>query len=702
MISPLISLKSNSVLIIIASCLLLCVFTIANEDYYYYYYKERTALYSLKTVLNDPFLNKVWTGPHCHFNTSIWYGIKCSNDGHVAELVLENMGLRGNISENALINFSELSVLSFKHNYLSGTIMDFGLNPKLTRIDLSGNSFSGQIPVSVLELSGLVSFLLQDNSLTGPVPEFNQSSLREFNVSNNILSGFVPKTMALELFGLDSYSGNPKLAYYSSVGSKNDIAPSTGSPDDKTGDGTSSSGDQSLKAILKKYLYVLDVVLLATVILLLVLYFQKVKRLKKMMKEGAELRDRETKNNMADERIKGEENSRDHHQIKSVEVESSQRLSRSNNNNSNSTNSTVGGGQAERGKLVFIHGDNEDDDDGHKREETFEMGDLLKASAEGLGQGTFGNCYKAMMEGKPVVVVKRLRNLKPLTEEEFAKQLLLVANHQRHPNLLPVLAYYNSKNEKFLVYKYVAKGNLFNRIHGGRGKRDRIPFRWGSRLSVARGVARALEFLHLNTSSPVAVPHGNLKSTNILLSENDSALVTDYGLASLIALPVAVQRTVSYRSPEYESTKRVSRKSDIWSFGGLLLELLTGKVAAYTAPAGVRGVDLYSWVHKAVREEWTAEIFDGEIAVNRRSAVPGMLRLLEIAMHCVEKSPERRPDMSEVVREVEEIQLIDQSEDEDDDHGHSHSHETSLTDDSMSTIASGDYRRRAEVETICF
>ncbi|PON39081.1 Tyrosine-protein kinase [Trema orientale] len=680
MISPLISLKSNSVLIIVTSLLLLCInFSIANEDYYYYYYKERTALYSLKTVLNNPFLHKVWTGPHCHFNTSIWYGIKCSADGHVAELVLENMGLRGNISESALINFSELSVLSFKHNYLSGTIMDFGLNPKLTRIDLSGNSFSGQIPASVLRLSGLVSFLLQDNSLTGSVPEFNQSSLREFNLSNNNLSGFVPKTTALELFGLDSYSGNPELAHYSSAGSKNDIAPSTGSPDDK---------DQSLKAILKKYLYVLDVVLLAVVILLLVLYFRKAKRLKKMMKEEAELRDRETKYSMANERIKGEEKSRDHHQIKSVEVESSQRLSVSNNNNNNNNTNGIGGGQAERGKLVFIHGDDEDD----KREETFKMGDLLKASAEGLGKGTSGNCYKAMMEGKPVVVVKRLRNLKPLTEEEFAKQLLLVANHQRHPNLLPVLAYYHSKNEKLLVYEYVAKGNLFNRIHGGRGKRDRIPFRWGSRLTVARGVARALEFLHLNTSSPVAVPHGNLKSTNILLGDNDSALVSDYGLASLIALPVAVQRTVSYRSPEYQSTKRVSKKSDVWSFGGLLLELLTGKVAAYAAPAGARGVDLCRWVHRAVREEWTAEIFDGEIAVNRRSAVPGMLRLLEIALRCIETSPERRPDMSEVVREVEEIQLVDQSEDEDDDHGHSH--ERSLTDDSsMSTIASGDYRR---------
>lgn len=197
-----------------------------------------------------------------------------------------------------------------------------------------------------------------------------------------------------------------------------------------------------------------------------------------------------------------------------------------------------------------------------------------------------------------------------------------------------------------------------------------------------------MEYLHLTASPTIAVPHGNLKSTNILLGENDTVLVSDYGLASLIALPVAVQRTVSYRSPEYQYAKQVSKKSDVWSYGCLLLELLTGKVSAYTAPGGARGVDLCSWVHKAVREEWTAEIFDGEIAVNRRSAVPGMLRLLQIALRCTEKSPQRRPEMSEVVRQVEEIQLIDKSEDEDD-----QSFGRSYTDDSISTIASGSFAR---------
>lgn len=454
MLSSLISLKSNSLLIIITSLLsLLCNFTIAKEDFYYSYYSERTALYSLKGVLNNPFLNKVWTGPHCHFNTSIWYGIKCSTDGHVEELVLENMGLRGSISEKAFINLSELSVLSFKNNSLSGTLMDFGLNPKLTRVDLSGNSFTGKIPESLLGLSGLESFLVQDNSLTGPVPWFNQSSLREFNVSNNNLAGFVPRTPALKRFGYNPYSGNPGIVYYSSVRTENDDVTPTGSPPNDITD------KKSFWESLKEYSYVFVVILLVVVILLLFLYIKQSRKLKKVMKEKAQVKDQGTKT--AGQRIRREENNHVHdNQIKTVELESSQGFSRTSNNNNNKNNSR--GGQ-DRGKLMFLRGD---DDDNNNSEGILEMGDLLKASAEGLGQGTLGSSYKAMMEGKPVVVVKRLRNLKPMTEDEFVKQLLLIGNHQKHPNLLPILAYYNSKNEKLLVYKYVEKGNLFDRLHG--------------------------------------------------------------------------------------------------------------------------------------------------------------------------------------------------------------------------------------------
>ncbi|KAL5562921.1 hypothetical protein UlMin_032668 [Ulmus minor] len=629
--------------LLISSVLLLQRCVIAQIDPSIgYSLEEREALFGLKAALDHPFLNGNWNGPHCNFSASKWYGVGCFN-GYVKEIKLDGLGLRGNISLNAIKVFDKMSVLSFKNNSLLGSVMDFSSNVNLKLVDLSSNFFSGKIPVSLTTLLVLESLFLQNNALTGPIPEFRQLSLKEFDVSNNNLSGSIPATPALKPFGYGSYSGNNGLCGQPSPIACNNISQNDTTKSQESTD--ENSDKKSFGDFLKKnvplYLLIFDIVLLIVVILLFVFYYKKSKKLKTMMKEDQP--EEEKVEEMDEQRI-----------------DTDQGEKRVSNNNP---------GQ-ERGKLVFMG-----------EEEGFEMGDLLKASAEGLGQGTFGNCYKAMMDGKSSVVVKRLRNLKPFTGEEFMKQLLLIAN-QKHPNLLPILAYYNSQDEKLLVYKYMANGNLFDRLHGDRRNGNRIPFRWSSRLSIARGVARALEYLHLNASLPIAVPHGNLKSTNILLHENDTALVSDYGLASLIALPVAAQRSVCFKSPEYLSAKKVSKKSDVWSYGCLLLELLTGKIAAYTAPAGVRGVDLCSWVHKAVREEWTAEIFDGEIALQRKVAIPGMLRLLQIALSCIDKSPEKRPEMSEVVREVENIQF-NESEDEDD-----LSMDRSFTDDSLSTIAS--------------
>ncbi|XP_024019894.1 probable inactive receptor kinase At2g26730 [Morus notabilis] len=651
--------------LVITSLLLLRSFSLAQNDSpaLGYSVKERQALYALKAVFNSPFLNGVWNGPHCYNNASQWYGVRCNSNGHVTEIALDNMELRGNIRSNAFTGFTELSVLSLKSNSVSGTEIDFSPNRNLTRVDLSGNMFSGQIPISLVGISVLESLLLQGNYFTGTIPEFNQSSLKEFDVSNNNLSGSIPKTRALQLFGRDSYDGNPGLCGPPSSTPCNSIkhdAAAEAPSDEKTDQG---SFLQSLKHNLKAILLLLNAVLIALVIFLCLFYYNKARKLKKMTREYKEREELRTEKSELD-------------QLNITEVEGDHNRQRSRAISNNIRNNISGQG---RGKLVFMADNN---NHGQGSNSTFDMSDLLKASAEGLGQGTFGNCYKAMMEGKPVVVVKRLKNLKPMTDDEFSKQLLVIAN-LNHPNLLSFLAYYNRKDEKLLLYKYVERGNLFDRLHGGRRKGEKIPFRWAGRLNVARGVARAMEYLHLNTT--FLAPHGNLKSTNVLLDSNDIALVSDYCLGSLAALPVAAQRTVSYRSPEYQSTRRVSKKSDVWSYGCLLLELLTGKIGAYTAPPGVRGVDLCTWVQKAIREEWTAEIFDAEIAVNRRSAVPGMLRLLEIALHCVEKSPEKRPEMAEVAREVEEIQFLDQSEDEND-----QSLERSYTtDDSISSVASG-------------
>ncbi|KAI3448265.1 hypothetical protein Pfo_004930 [Paulownia fortunei] len=577
----------------------------------------------------------------CYMNdTPYWYGIQCFN-GRVTGIILERMGLAGEIKADALVNLTELVSLSFKDNFIAGNMMDFTYNQKLRNIDLSGNSFDGEIPSSLLNLNSLESLQLQDNNLTGPIPGFNQSSLKAFNVSHNNLSGAIPETKTLQSFGLSSYLGNGDLCGPPTptlCSARND---SSESNSEKSGD---KNNDNARFAAI---LVVADVIVLVVILFLFIIYYKKYKKLKMEMK---------TKNLLP----KDEE-----HDSKIVDRAMEKRIP-----------------EGESGKLVFME---------NNGTTTFELDDLLKASAEGLGKGNFGNCYKAILEVGPAVVVKRLRDLKPLNSEEFVRQVRAIAD-QDHPNLLPLLAYYYSKDEKLFLYRFASNGNLYNRLHGGRGTRDRVPFRWSSRLAVARGVALALKHLHLNTRSETTAPHGNLKSCNVLLDENDGTLVSDYGLTSLIALPIAAQRMVSYKCPEYLSHKKISKKSDVWSYGSLLLELLTGRIPAHSAPPGTNGVDLCGWVHRAVREEWTAEIFDAEIG-GQRGANQGMLRLMQIAMKCCDKSPEKRPEISQVLAEVEEIKAGGDSEDEE--HSYS-SFDRSLTDDSLSatpSIVLGDDQR---------
>lgn len=364
--------------------------------------------------------------------------------------MLEDIGLTGKISENAFTRFADLSILSFKGNSISTKMMNFSSNPKLTRIDLSGNIFYGGISRSLLGLEALESLQLQDNGLTGPILDFNQSTtLKSFNLSNNNLTGPIPETRAVQSFGADSFSGNPGLCGPPSpipscyglikTGTAHQQAPDDGNKSD----GDHRKDSYNFQRNFSQYLLIFDIVGLLIIVLLFVAYYKKVRKLKEMRKKDHDDQD------VADEGISRE---REAVEEEKILIEEGERIKGS---MSSSTQAAVGGGQ-ERGKLIFM-GDID-------REMRFEMGDLLKASAEGLGKGISGNSYKAMMEGKPAVVVKRLRDLKALSSDEFTTQLMMMSN-LKHPNLLPLLAYYYSKDEKIFIFRYAEKGNLFNRLH---------------------------------------------------------------------------------------------------------------------------------------------------------------------------------------------------------------------------------------------
>jgi serine/threonine protein kinase len=167
-----------------------------------------------------------------------------------------------------------------------------------------------------------------------------------------------------------------------------------------------------------------------------------------------------------------------------------------------------------------------------------------------------------------------------------------------------------------------------------------------SALSAARGLAQ-LHTVH-------NLVHGNVKASNVLLRPDaDAAALSDFSLHQLFA--PSSTRAGGYRAPEVVDTRRLTFKSDVYSLGVLLLELLTGKSPSHASLEGDGTLDLPRWVQSVVREEWTAEVFDVELVRLGASAEEEMVALLQVAMACVATVPDARPDAPDVVRMIEEI-----------------------------------------------
>lgn len=161
----------------------------------------------------------------------------------------------------------------------------------------------------------------------------------------------------------------------------------------------------------------------------------------------------------------------------------------------------------------------------------------------------------------------------------------------------------------------------------------------------------------------LALPHGHLKSSNVLIDSTFEPLLADYALTPVINKDHAQQFMVAYKSPESMQNDRVTRKTDVWSMGILILELLTGRFPANYLKSG-RGpsADLATWVHSVVREEWTGEVFDKEMSL-ARNGEGQMLRLLKIGMCCCEWNVEKRWDLKEAVERIEELKERDSDDD---------------------------------------
>lgn len=184
---------------------------------------------------------------------------------------------------------------------------------------------------------------------------------------------------------------------------------------------------------------------------------------------------------------------------------------------------------------------------------------------------------------------------------------------------------------------------------------DHAALDWPTRLRIARGVARGMAHLHSELSS-ADIPHGNLKSGNVLLSPDFEPLLVDYGFLPLVNPSLASAAMFAYRSPESLRHHHISAKSDVYCLGILLLELLTGKFPSQYLQNAKGGTDLVLWATTVAAEDREEELLDPAIVTAAmKAAVPDMKRLLRVGIDCIEPEPDRRPDMKEAAARIEEV-----------------------------------------------
>lgn len=196
---------------------------------------------------------------------------------------------------------------------------------------------------------------------------------------------------------------------------------------------------------------------------------------------------------------------------------------------------------------------------------------------------------------------------------------------------------------------------MFHYVFSGDRGTSHSELTWPIRLKIAKGIARGLSFLYTEFST-YDLPHGNLKSCNVLLNDDYEPLLSDYAFQPLINPSVAVQSMFAYKTPDYIQNQKLSQKADVYCLGIIILEIITGKFPSQYHSNGKGGTDVVQWVLTAISERREAELIDPELQ-NNANSMNQMLQLLQIGAACTESNPDQRVHMKEAIRRIEEVQL---------------------------------------------
>jgi Leucine-rich repeat (LRR) protein len=488
---------------------------------------------------------------------------------------------------NQLSNFPPSLILN--NNRLNGTIWpEFGNLRELHVLDLSTNFISGSIPDSLSRMENLEVLDLSSNNLSGEIPSSltELTFLSKFSVAHNHLTGQIPNGGQFLTFSNSSFDGNPALCRSSSC---NPIL-SSGTPSDMDVKPAASS----IRNRRNKILGVAICIGLALAVFLAVILVNMSKR-----------------------------------EVTAIDYEDTE-------GSSHELYDTYSK------PVLFFQ---------NSTVKELTVSDLVRSTnnfdqANIIGCGGFGLVYKAYLPDGTKAAVKRLSGDCGQMEREFRAEVEALSQAQ-HKNLVTLKGYCRYGNDRLLIYSYMENGSLDYWLHersdGG------YMLKWESRLRIAQGSARGLAYLH-KVCEPNII-HRDVKSSNILLNENFEACLADFGLARLIQpydthVTTDLVGTLGYIPPEYSQAVIATPKGDVFSFGVVLLELLTGRRPVDVSKfKGSR--DLISWVLQMKSEKKEEQIFDSLIW--SKTHEKQLLSVLETACKCISTDPRQRPSIEQVV-----------------------------------------------------
>ncbi|XP_012847816.1 PREDICTED: probable inactive receptor kinase RLK902 [Erythranthe guttata] len=577
-----------------------------------------------------------------------WEGVKCdTTTNRVVSLRLPGDGLTGQLPPYSIGNLTELRALSLRDNSLSGPIpsdlsscthlQDLHLQgnnlsgeiptgffalTELARVNLAGNRFSGALSTSGFNgLIKLTTLYLENNQFAGPLPDLNRLlHLTNFNVSfNGLLTGSIPSSLGT------THSSRSFLGTSLCSGP---LVPCSNSSSNNNNNNNNLSGGAIAGIAIG------SMVVLVLVFVLIFISWRKYTTINgtspsEMTSKGSPLPfspvkppERQSWNvPQSSSIVVVEEDSRSDSSFSS-DIRAKERLRAAIKNGGNDG-------------LVFFG-----EEDGF---EGFGLQELLRASAQVMGKGTVGSTYKAYLDSGVEVIVKRLKNV-CVSEKEFKDKMEEFASLV-HENLEPLRGYFYGRDEKLLIYDSLSNGSLSSLLHGDRNNKRQLS--WETRAKIALGAASGFNYLHSVNSGTA---HGNINSSNVFLTDNLEARVSEFGLTELVS---SVPNSNGYRAPEVNDSRKISQKADVYSFGIVLLELLTGKAPDHVLTE--EGIELPNWVNSVVQEKWTIEVFDPDLLVEYENLDEKMVHLLHIAITCTALLPDKRPSMLEVTQRIREI-----------------------------------------------